>query len=98
MLERAILADVSLVHAHTADRAGNLVYRRTARNFNPLTATCGSVTVVEAEVLLDGYLDPDVVITPGVYVDRLTVARERVKVIEKRTVRPRVLAGSEARR
>lgn len=58
----------------------------------------GTVTVVEAEVLLDGYLDPDVVVTPGVYVDRITVSRERVTVIEQRTFRPRALTGSEARR
>ncbi|GAB3008145.1 CoA transferase subunit A [Amycolatopsis acidiphila] len=94
--ERGIVADLALVHAHTADRAGNLGYRRTARNFNPLVATCGRVSVVETEVLLDGYVDPDLVGTPGVFVDRLVVARERVKEIEKRTVRPRALAGSEA--
>jgi 3-oxoacid CoA-transferase subunit A len=96
VLERAIMADVSLVHAHTADRAGNLVYRLAARNFNPLVATCGKVTVAEAEILLDDHIDPDLVVTPGIYVDRLTAARARVKVIEKRTVRPRELAGSEA--
>ena len=56
----------------------------------------GKVTVAEAEILLDGHIDPDLVITPGVYVNRLTTARARVKVIEQRTVRPRVLAGSEA--
>ncbi|GAA4657730.1 MULTISPECIES: CoA transferase subunit A [Amycolatopsis] len=92
--ERGIVADLALVHAHTADRAGNLVYRKTSRNFNPLVATCGRVCVAETEVLLDGYVDPDLVITPGVFVDRLVVARERVKEIEKLTVRPR--AGAEA--
>lgn len=98
VLERAIIADVALVHAHTADRAGNLVYRYTARNFNPLVATCGQVTVVETEVLLDEgeYVDPDLVITPGVYVNRLLPARARAKEIEKRTVRPRPAAGTEA--
>jgi 3-oxoacid CoA-transferase subunit A len=65
VLERAIVADVSLVHAHTADRAGNLVYRLAARNFNPLVATCGKVTVAEAEILLDDHIDPDLVVTPG---------------------------------
>jgi 3-oxoacid CoA-transferase subunit A len=94
--ERGIVADLALVHAHTADRAGNLVYRRTSRNFNPLVATCGRVTVAETEVLLDGYVDPDLVITPGVFVNRLVVARDRVKEIEKLTVRPRALTGSEA--
>lgn len=90
--ERGIVADVALVHAHTADRAGNLVYRYAARNFNPLVATCGRVTVVETEVLVDGYLDPDGVVTPGVFVDRLVPARPRVKDIEKLTVRTKVEA------
>ncbi|MFD4192274.1 MULTISPECIES: CoA transferase subunit A [Amycolatopsis] len=94
--ERGIVADLALVHAHTADREGNLVYRMAARNFNPVVATCGRVTVVETEVLLDGYVDPDLVITPGVFVDRLVVATPREKEIEKRTVRPRALAGTEA--
>lgn len=94
--ERGIVADLALVHAHTADRAGNLVYRQTSRNFNPLVATCGRVSVTETEVLLDGYVDPDLVITPGVFVNRLVVARDRVKEIEKITVRPRALTGSEA--
>ncbi len=85
--ERGIVADVALVHAHLADRAGNLVYRRTSRNFNPLVATCGRVSVAETEVLLDDYIDPDLVITPGVFVNRLVVAAERVKDIEKLTVR-----------
>ncbi|MGW4586539.1 CoA transferase subunit A [Amycolatopsis thermoflava] len=94
--ERGIVADLALVHAHTADREGNLVYRMAARNFNPVVATCGRVTVVETEVLLDGYVDPDLVITPGVFVDRVVVATPREKEIEKRTVRPRALAGTEA--
>ncbi|MFE0027908.1 CoA transferase subunit A [Amycolatopsis sp. NPDC059021] len=87
--ERAIVADVALVHAHTADPAGNLTYRYAARNFNPLVATCGRVSVAEAEIVLDTFLDPDVVVTPGVYVDRLVPARERVKEIEKLTLRPK---------
>lgn len=94
--ERGIVADLALVHAHTADREGNLVYRMAARNFNPVIATCGRVTVVETEVLLGGFVDPDLVITPGVFVDRLVVATPREKEIEKRTVRPRALAGTEA--
>src|SRR5689334_9142154 len=93
LLERGIVADLALVHAHTADRAGNLRYRFAARNFNPLVATCGRVSVAEAEVVLDGYLDPDLVITPGVFVNHLVPARERVKDIEQRTVRPRVAVG-----
>jgi 3-oxoacid CoA-transferase subunit A len=65
-----------------------------ARNFNPLVATCGRVSVAETEVLLDGYVDPDLVITPGVFVTRLVQARPRVKEIEQRTVRPRVTSGT----
>jgi 3-oxoacid CoA-transferase subunit A len=89
VLERAVVADLALVHAYRADRYGNLVYRRTARNFNPLVAAAGRVTVVEAEQISDEPLDPDVVVTPGIYVDRLVPARDRVKDIEQRTVRPR---------
>ncbi|PXY24629.1 CoA transferase subunit A [Prauserella muralis] len=88
--ERGIVADLALVHAHTADRAGNLTYRYAARNFNPLVATCGRVSVAEAEIVVaDAFLDPDSVLTPGVYVDRLVAAAGRVKRIEKLTVRPR---------
>ncbi|GAA4844729.1 CoA transferase subunit A [Luteimicrobium xylanilyticum] len=88
VLERAVVADLALVHAYRADRYGNLVYRYTARNFNPLVAAAGRVTVVEAEQIGDEPLDPDVVVTPGIYVDRLVPARDRVKDIEQRTVRP----------
>jgi len=88
VLERGIVADLALVHAHTADRAGNLAYRLAARNFNPVVATAGRVTVAEAEVVLDdGFLDPDAVVTPGVFVQRLVQATPRVKDIEQRTVR-----------
>ncbi|WP_077489622.1 CoA transferase subunit A [Sinomonas mesophila] len=88
--ERAIVADVALVHAHTADTDGNLVYRYTARNFNPVVATAGRVTIAEAEIILEpGELDPNHVVTPGVYVQHLVQARPRVKDIEQRTVRPR---------
>jgi len=90
LLERGIVADVALVRAHRADLAGNLVYRHTARNFNPLVATVGRVTVVEAEhVLDDDHIDPDIVVTPGVYVQRLVRATAREKDIEQRTTRPR---------
>lgn len=85
--ERGNVADLALVHAHTADAAGNLTYRMTARNFNPVVATCGVVTVAEADVLLSGYLDPDLVTTPGIYVDGLVLSGSRVKPIEQRTVR-----------
>jgi 3-oxoacid CoA-transferase subunit A len=92
--ERAIRADLALVHAHRADRYGNLVYRYTARNFNPLVAAAGTVCVVETEHLADEPLDPDVVVTPGVYTHRLVVARERDKPIEQRTVRAAVGGAS----
>lgn len=87
--ERSIVADLALVHAHRADRAGNLTFRLTSRNFNPVVATCGRVTVVEAETLVDGFLDPDTVTTPGIYVDHLVTSKPREKLIEQRTVRPR---------
>jgi len=93
--ERGIVADVSLVHAHTADPAGNLLYRMAARNFNPLVAMCGRVSVAEAEVVLDGYLDPDRVMTPGIFVNRLVRARDRIKPIEQRTVRPRAASSAQ---
>ncbi|MFD7866887.1 CoA transferase subunit A [Streptomyces sp. NPDC057682] len=90
LLERAIVPDLALVHAHRADREGNLTYRLTARNFNPLVATAGTVTVVDAEeVLEDGFLDPDTVTTPGVFVHRVVAARPRAKEIEQLTVRTR---------
>ncbi|QYN25526.1 CoA transferase subunit A [Amycolatopsis sp. DSM 110486] len=92
VLERGIVADVSLVHAHTADRAGNLTYRLAARNFNPLVASCGRVCLTEAEILLDDFADPESVMTPGVFVQRLVLARQREKAIEKRTVRPKEVA------
>jgi 3-oxoacid CoA-transferase subunit A len=85
--ERGIVADLALVHAYAADPAGNLVYRYAARNFNPLVATCGRVAVAEAEVVLDEFLNPDTVVTPGVFIDRLVPARPRAKEIENRTVR-----------
>jgi 3-oxoacid CoA-transferase subunit A len=91
--ERAIRADVALVHAHTADTDGNLIYRYTARNFNPVVATAGAVTIAEAEVILaPGQLDPNHIVTPGVYVQHLVQASDRVKDIEQRTVRPRAAA------
>ncbi|MFF1255131.1 CoA transferase subunit A [Pseudarthrobacter sp. NPDC058329] len=87
--ERAILADVALVHAHTADTDGNLIYRYTARNFNPVVATAGRLTIAEAEVIVEpGSLDPNHIVTPGVFVQHLVQAQDRVKDIEQRTVRP----------
>ena len=87
--ERAIVADVALVHAYMADTEGNLIYRYTARNFNPLVATAGKVTVAEAEhIVRPGELDPNNIVTQGVFVQRLIKTTDRVKDIEQRTVRP----------
>ncbi|MCP4835803.1 MAG: CoA transferase subunit A, partial [Phycisphaera sp.] len=86
VMERGIRADLALVKAWKADRSGNLIYRKTARNFNPMVAECGGRTVVEVEELVDtGTLDPDGIHTPGVYVDRLVVTTSE-KRIEQRTV------------
>lgn len=88
VMERSLRADVALVKAWKADRQGNLVYRKTARNFNPVAAMCGRVTVAEVEVLLeDGVLDPDEIHTPGIFVQRLVVNAHPEKRIEQRTVR-----------
>jgi 3-oxoacid CoA-transferase subunit A len=87
VLERGIVADLALVHAWRADAEGNLVYRHTARNFNPLVATAGRVTVAEAEEVVEGWLDPNAIVTPGIFVQRLVTATDREKQIEQRTVR-----------
>ncbi len=88
VLERGILADLSLVKAWKADPSGNLVYRKTARNFNPMVATCGRACVAEVEEMVGlGELDPDSIHTPGIYVNRIVVTNS-VKRIEQRTVRP----------
>jgi 3-oxoacid CoA-transferase subunit A len=93
VLEQAIVADFALVRAWKGDRHGNLVYRDSARNFNPLAAMCGKVTIAEVEHLVEpGELDPNNVHTPGVFVQRvvpLTPEQAADKRIEKRTVRPR---------
>jgi 3-oxoacid CoA-transferase subunit A len=88
ILERGIQADLALVKAWKADLHGNLVYRRTARNFNPNAATCGRITVAEAEIIVEpGEIDPDEVHTPGIFVHRLIHNPDSEKRIEKRTVR-----------
>ncbi|HQR11552.1 MAG TPA: 3-oxoacid CoA-transferase [Casimicrobiaceae bacterium] len=87
VLEEAIRADVSIVKAWKGDKAGNLVYRMTSRNFNPMIATCGKVTIAEVEQLVEvGELDPDQIHTPGIYVDRIIQGRNYEKRIEFRTV------------
>jgi 3-oxoacid CoA-transferase subunit A len=88
ILERGIQADLALVKAWKADLHGNLVYRRTARNFNPNAATCGKITVAEAEIIVEaGELDPDEIHTPGIFVQRLVHNPNPEKRIEKRTLR-----------
>ena len=90
VMERGIVADVSLVHAWKGDTEGNLVYRKTARNFNPMMATAGRVTVAEVEHLVEpGELDPDGIVTPGIYVQRIVHVPNARKHIEHRTTRPR---------
>ena len=88
LLEHGIRADVALVKAWKADTAGNLIYRKTARNFNPMAATCGRLTVAEAEIVVEaGELDPDHVHTPGIFVHRIVHNPTAEKRIEKRTLR-----------
>jgi 3-oxoacid CoA-transferase subunit A len=90
VMEGGIVADLSVIHAWKADRAGNLVYRKTARNFNPVMATAGRITVAEVENLVEpGGIDPDHIHTPGIFVDRVIHARSFEKRIEQRTVRKR---------
>jgi 3-oxoacid CoA-transferase subunit A len=89
ILERGIVADLSIVKAWKADDTGNLVFRKTARNFNPPAATCGKVCVVEVEEIVPrGSLDPDSIHLPGIFVHRL-IQGEHEKRIEQRTTRPR---------
>jgi 3-oxoacid CoA-transferase subunit A len=88
VMERSIVADVALVKAWKADPSGNLVYRKTARNFNPMVATAGKVCIAEVEIMVEvGELDPDQVHTPGIYVDRIVHNPAPSKRIEQRTVR-----------
>jgi len=88
VMERSLVSDVSLVKAWKADKAGNLVYRKTARNFNPNVAMAGKITVAEVEVLVEiGEIDPDEVHTPGIFVQRIVVNAQPEKRIEQRTVR-----------
>lgn len=89
VMERALVPDVALVKAYMADRAGNLVYRKTARNFNPNVATAGKITIVEVEHLVEiGEIDPDQIHTPSIFVHRIVHNPHPEKRIEQRTVRP----------
>jgi 3-oxoacid CoA-transferase subunit A len=94
VLERGIVADLALVHAWMGDHEGNLVYRRTARNFNPVMATAAKVTVAQVEHLVPtGEIDPDHIHTPGIFVKRMiALPAGYEKLIENRTVRPREAA------
>jgi 3-oxoacid CoA-transferase subunit A len=97
VMERGLVADLSIVHALMADTEGNLVYRKTARNFNPVMATAGKVTVAEVERLVPaGDINPDHIITPGIYVQRIVHVPNAVKHIEQRTVRKREKADAPA--
>ena len=88
IMERSIVSDISIVKAWKADRSGNLVYRYTARNFNPVVAMAGKITVAEVEEIVEnGQLDPDQIHTPGIYVHRLVINRLPEKRIEQRTLR-----------
>jgi 3-oxoacid CoA-transferase subunit A len=90
VLELGLTADVSLVKAWKGDTEGNLVYRKTARNFNPMMASAAQVTVAEVEELVEaGTLDPDQIHTPGIFVQRIIQGRNYLKTIEHRTVRKR---------
>ena len=101
VMERGLTADLAIVKAWKGDGEGNLVYRKTARNFNPMMATAGKVTVAEVEELVDvGALAPDQIHTPGIYVDRILKGAVYEKRIERETTRPRentaAAAGEEA--
>jgi len=95
VMERGLVADLSLVHAWKADHEGNLVYRKTARNFNPVMATAGRVTVAEVEHLVEpGQIEPDHIVTPGIFVQRIVHVPNARKHIEQRTVRERPRSGA----
>lgn len=100
VMERGLTADLSIVKAHTGDAEGNLVYRKTARNFNPMMATAGKVCVAEVEELVEvGAIDKDNIHTPGIYVDRILKGAVYEKRIEQLTTRKRAdadMAGAAA--
>jgi 3-oxoacid CoA-transferase subunit A len=90
VMERGLVADIAIVHAWKGDTEGNLVYRKTARNFNPMMATAGKVTIAQVEHLVQpGEIDPDHIITPGIFVQRLVHVPNAEKRIEQRTTRKR---------
>jgi 3-oxoacid CoA-transferase A subunit len=88
LMERGLTADFALIKAWKGDRAGNLIYRKTARNFNPMMATAGKITIAEVEEIVEtGELDPNGIVTPGIYVQRVVQSTPYAKGIERRTVR-----------
>lgn len=90
VLESGLVADLALIHAYQGDNAGNLTYRMTARNFNPIMATAARTTIAEVEHLFEaGAIDSDLIMTPGIFVDRIVEVRNSPKHIEKRTFRTR---------
>jgi 3-oxoacid CoA-transferase subunit A len=92
LMETGLVADISLVHAWKGDTEGNLVFRKTARNFNPVMATAGKITIAEVEHLVQpGEIDPDHIHTPGIFVQRIVHVPNYIKLIEKRTTRPRAV-------
>lgn len=89
VLERSLVPDLALVKAHVADKSGNLIFNKTARNFNPVAAMAGKITLVEVEKIVEvGELDPDQIHLPGVYVHRIVLNANPEKRIEQRTTRP----------
>ena len=90
VMERGLVADLSIIHAWKGDTEGNLVYRKTARNFNPMMASAGRMTIAQVEHIVDvGQIDPDHIVTPGIFVKRMIVAKDAAKRIEQRTTRKR---------
>jgi len=92
ILERALIADIALIHAYKGDAQGNLIYRKTARNFNPMMAMAAKVSIAQVEHLVEtGEMDPDEIHTPGIFISRLVEIKNPQKHIEQRTVRPRIM-------
>lgn len=92
VMEKSLFADLAIVHAYLGDHEGNLVYRKTARNFNPVMATAAVTTIAEVEHLVaEGEIEPDSIHTPGIYVKRIIHVPDPVKRIEQRTIREREL-------
>jgi 3-oxoacid CoA-transferase subunit A len=97
VMERGLVADLSIIHAYRGDSEGNLAYRKTARNFNPPMATAAKMTVAEVEQLVrPGDINPDHIVTPGIYVQRIVPVPGAIKHIEQRTLRKRQKADAPA--